>query len=62
VRSWIFRNRLRLRALYGPQPPTREPSERPARRIPVRVPAVVERHGKHTVLRTRGKYGARAAP
>jgi len=59
VRSWIFRNRLRLRAIYGPRPslrpaagvrPAGAPREGPE---PVRVPAVLERHGRHTILRTR---------
>jgi hypothetical protein len=52
VRSWIFRNRLRLRAIYGPRPAPRESA--PARKLPVRVPAVVERQGRHVILRTRG--------
>jgi hypothetical protein len=57
VRSWIFRNRLRLRAIYGPRPSLREagadriPERVP--KLPVRVPAVVERQGRHVILRTR---------
>ena len=58
VRSWIFRNRLRLRAIYGPRPSLREESAdripEKAPKLPVRVPAVVERHGRHVILRTRG--------
>ncbi len=60
MRSWIFRNRLRLRAMYSPRPSLRPAAGiRPAsgpregRREPVRVPAVLERHGRHTILRTR---------
>jgi hypothetical protein len=60
VRSWIFRNRLRLRAIYGPRPSLRPAAGiRPAgdlregRPEPVRVPAVLERHGRHTIVRTR---------
>jgi hypothetical protein len=51
MRSWIFRNRLRLRAIYGPRPALREPA---AWKPPVRVPAVVERQGRNVILRTRG--------
>ena len=57
VRSWIFRNRLRLRAIYGPRPSLRAagadriPERAP--KLPIRVPAVVERQGRHVILRTR---------
>jgi hypothetical protein len=60
MRSWLFRNRLRLRAIYGPRlaPPsvgTGETAEGPSRRsrAPMRAHTTVERHGRRIVLRTR---------
>ena len=50
VRSWIFRHRLRLRAIYAPRPAL----------LPAPLPkkegrsgqgfVIVERHGPHTIL------------
>jgi hypothetical protein len=56
MRSWLFRNRLRLRAIYGPRPapPSIAEEGRPDRsRAPVRARTTVERHGRRIVLRTR---------
>jgi len=57
MRSWLFRNRLRLRAIYGPRPappPLAEDAAGHGRpRAPVRARTTVERHGRRIVLRTR---------
>jgi hypothetical protein len=58
MRSWLFRNRLRLRAIYGPRPapaPSGDAAERTGDRprVPARAHTTVERHGRRIVLRTR---------
>lgn len=37
MRSWIFRHRLRLRAIYGQRPEVRPPVAAPERTPPARV-------------------------
>jgi len=60
VRSWLFRNRLRLRAIYGPRPAPppaggggSAAGAKHRSRAPVRGFTTVERHGRRIVLRTR---------
>ena len=50
VRSWIFRHRLRLRAIYAPRPSLPAPRAR-RKRLSLRGPVIVERLGPHTILR-----------
>jgi len=60
VRSWIFRHRLRLRAIYAPRPALLPaPIPRQDGRSG-RGPVVVERQGGHTILRTSFGHGPRA--
>ena len=53
MRSWLYRNRLRLRAIYGPRPapPPADPSSRATRKVRVRT--TIERSGGILTLRTR---------
>ncbi|MFO1010599.1 MAG: hypothetical protein U1F29_11110 [Planctomycetota bacterium] len=60
MRSWIFRHRLRLRAIYGPRPapapaPTRAGTMPAHREPPERLgglrPGEGAFHGEHYVLR-----------
>jgi hypothetical protein len=58
MRSWLFRNRLRLRAIYGPRPappPIAAGNGKSAKQshAPVRARTTVERHGRRIILRTR---------
>ena len=58
VRSWIFRHRLRLRAIYAPRPALLPAPQVPKDRRVGRGFVVVERLGPHTVLRARRKPAA----
>src|SRR5436190_5944229 len=53
VRSWIFRHRLRLRAIYGPRPELRavEPRSKPAKRVDGLAPGQCARRGEWFVIR-----------
>jgi len=60
VRSWIFRHRLRLRAIYGPRP---LPGPQPAARAPARLwsgllPGECARRGADFLLRPPGRPAA----
>ena len=58
MRSWIFRHRMRLRAIYGPRPAVQEPPADRNRRVQERVlglaPGECARRGRWYVIRPKG--------
>ncbi|MDZ4772993.1 MAG: hypothetical protein SGI72_07640 [Planctomycetota bacterium] len=53
VRSWVFRHRLRLRAIYGPRPefPSEGRRSKPAAKVEGLVPGQCGRRGEWFVIR-----------